>query len=199
MVWGPSSRSLLCSKVFQVLDQLLNVFEGHSIVVARTHTTNAAMALQTLERTLLSTSNELFLLGIVPATDTETDVHAATDGLVRNDLIDLGVFVQGAIDESRLLVGNLLLTANLLGTEGVYEITHHLASNPEVEDGEGVVEGIVFGDGGIVEHNGPRKTSNVQSVQQSRRRRGSLWGQKIFANNDNGDTSDTDVFLGTAL
>lgn len=157
------------------------------------------MALETLKKALLSTGNELLLLGVVTTADTEANVHAAADALVGNDLVHLGVLVQSAVDEVRLLVGDLLLAADLLRTEDAHQVGHDLAGNPEVEDGEGVVKRVVLGDGGIVEDDGAGETTNVQPVQQSSGGSRGLRGEKVLANDSDGDTGDTDVLLGTAL
>lgn len=108
------------------------------------------MTLQTLEKTLLSTSNELFLLRLVTTVDTEADVHTAADAFVWYNLVNLRVLVQGSVNELCLLVGDLFLTANLLSTELRDKISHDLTCDPEVEDGESVIEGVVLGDSGIV-------------------------------------------------
>lgn len=157
------------------------------------------MALETLQEALLSSGNELLLLGIVATADTEANVHAAANALVGNDPVHLRVLIQSAVDEVRLLVGDLLLSADLLSTEDRHEVGHDLAGNPEVEDGEGVVERVVLGDGGIVQHNGAGETTDVQPVQQSSGRGRGLRGEKVLANDSNSDAGDTDVLLCAAL
>lgn len=157
------------------------------------------MALETLKKALLSTGNELLLLGIVTTADTEANVHAAANTLVGNDPVNLGVLVQSAVNEVRLLVGDFLLTADLLSTEDVHQVGHDLTGNPQVEDGESVIEGVVLGDGGIVEHDGAGQATNVQPVQQSSGRSGSLRREEVLADNSDSDTGDTDVLLGAAL
>lgn len=187
------------SKVLKILHQLLDVLQRDCVVVAGTHATNAAMALETLKQPLLSTGNKLLLLGIVTAADTEANVHPAADALVGDNPVHLGVLVQSAVDEGRLLVGDLLLAADLLDTKGGHQVGHDLAGNPEVEDGEGVVERVVLGDGGIVEHDGAGQATNVQSVQQSSGGSRSLRREKVLADNGDSDASDTNVLLGAAL
>lgn len=157
------------------------------------------MALETLKKTLLSTGNKLLFLDIVTTADAEANVHAAADALVGNDPVHLGVLVQSAVDEVRLLISDLLLAADLLSTEDTHQVSHDLAGNPEVEDGEGVVERVVLGDGGIVEDDGAGETTNVQAVQESSGRSRGLRGEKVLANDSDGDAGDTDVLLGAAL
>jgi hypothetical protein len=74
-----------------------------------------------------------------------------------------------------------------------------LARNPEVEDGEGVVEGVVLGDGGVVEHDGARKTAEGQFVEERGRGGGSERWEESLADDDDGDAGNTDVFLRSAL
>jgi len=192
--------SLLSSgKVLEVLHQLLYVLQGNCVVVAGAHTANAAVALETLEEALLGTCQELLLLRIISAVDAEADVHAATDALVGHNPVHLGVLVQSSVDEIGLLIGNLLLPADLLLSEGRDKVGHDLARNPEVEDREGVVEGVVLSDSSIVKNNGPRETTNVQPVQKGRRGSCGLRGKKVLANDGNGDSSNTDILLSAAL
>lgn len=157
------------------------------------------MTLKSLKKKLLSTSKELLLLRLVAAVDAEADVHAAADALVRHHLVRFGVLVQSVVDEMRLLVGDLLLSADLLSAELGDKVGHDLACDPEVEDGEGVVERVVLGDGGIVEDDGAGETTNVQAVQESSGRSRGLRGEKVLANDSDGDAGDTDVLLGAAL
>lgn len=186
-------------KVLEVLHQLLDILQRHGIVVARTHTTNTAVALETLQKALLSTGNELLLLGVIAATDTEANVHPAANALVGNDPVHLGELVQSAVDEVRFLVGDLLLAADLLSTKCGHEVGHDLAGDPEVEDGEGVVERVVLGDGGIVQHDRAGEATDVQPVQQSSGRGCGLGREKVLANNGDSDTGDTNVLLCAAL
>lgn len=157
------------------------------------------MALEALEKTLFSASDELLLLCIITAADTEADVHAAADASVRNNLVHLRELVQSTVDKLCLLVGYFLLPANFLSAELGHQVGHDLAGNPEVEDGEGVVEGIVLCGDCVVENYWAGKTANVQPVEESRGRSRGLGREEILANDGNGDTGDTNVFLCAAL
>ena len=157
------------------------------------------MALEALEKTLLSASDELLLLCIIAAANTEADVHAATDVGIRHNLVHLRELVQGTVDELRLLVGNFLLPADLLSAEFGHEVSHDLASDPEVEDGEGIVEGVVLGDSGVVKNDWAGEAANVQPVKESRGTSRGVGREKILANDGNSDTGDTNVLLCAAL
>lgn len=69
-----------------------------------------------------------------------------------------------------------------------------MAGDPHAEDGEGVVEGVILGDGGPVEDYG--RGPDADGVEEGRGRGG---GEEGFANDDEGGVGDADVFLGTAL
>lgn len=147
--------------VLEILGQFLDVLHRNRIVVAGPHTTDTAVALQTLEHALVGSSQERLLLLSVTAVHTEADVHSAANALVRDNAVHLRVLVEHAVDNISLVVGNLFLTRNLLCAVCVDEVGHDLAGDPEVEDGERVVEGVVLRDGGVIEHDGAWKTSNV--------------------------------------
>lgn len=193
------SNLLSGGKVFEVLHQFLHIFQRNRVVVAGTHAAYTPVALEALEKTLLSTCNELLLLDLVAAVDAEADVHAAADAGVRNNLVHLRVLVQDTVDKLGLVVGDGLLAADLLGAELGHKVSHDLASNPEVKDRKGVVEGVVLRDSGVVEHDRTRETTNVQAVKESRGRSRGLGREEILANNGNGDASDTNVLLRAAL
>jgi hypothetical protein len=86
-----------------------------------------------------------------------------------------------------------------LSTEDTHQVSHDLAGNPEVEDGEGVVERVVLGDGGVVQDDGAGETTDIQTVQECGGRSRGLRGEQVLADNGNGDTSNTDILLGAAL
>lgn len=157
------------------------------------------MTLETLEETLLSACDELLLLDVVSAIDAEADVHTAANAGIGHNLVHLRVLIQSTVDELRLLVGDGLLAANLLSAEFGHQIGHHLAGNPEVEDGESVIQGVVLGGGSEVEDHGAGETTDVQSLQESRGGSGGLGREKVLADDGDGDTSDTDVLLCTTL
>lgn len=114
------------------------------------------MSLQPLEQPLLGSSQELLLLLSITAVDAETKVHTAPDTLVRDDVVDLGILVQNTVEDLGLAVGDLFLTADLLHTISLDEFGHDLAGNPQVEDGECVVQGVILRDGRVVEYDAPR-------------------------------------------
>ena len=157
------------------------------------------MALQTLQETLLTTSQELLLLGVISTVNTEADVHAAANALVGNDLVHLRVLVQGTVDQIGLLLCDLFLSTNLLGTKLAHKISHNLAGDPEVEDGQSVVKGVVLGDSSVVQHHWAGQTTNVKTVQQASGGSGSVRREQVLANDGEGDTSNTNVLLRTAL
>lgn len=157
------------------------------------------MALQALEKPLFSARQKLLLLGVISAADAEANVHPAAHALVGNDAIHVRVLVQGSVDELRLLVGDLFLSTDLLRAKRSHEVGHDLARNPEVEDGERVVKGVVLGDGGIVEHDRAREATNVEPLQESSGGSCGLRREKVLADNGDGDTGDTDVLLCAAL
>ena len=195
-----SKHSLLCcSKVLEVLHELLHVLQRNRIVVAGAHTAYTAVALEALEKTLLSASDELLLLCIVAAANTEADVHAAADAGIRHNLVHLRELVQGTVDKLRLLVGDFLLPADLLSAELGHQVGHDLAGDPEVEDGEGIVEGVVLSNSGVVKNDWAGETANVQPVEESRGRSRGVGREEVLANDGNSDTGDTDVFLRAAL
>lgn len=185
--------------MFKILDQLLDILQGNRIVVAGPYTTNTAMALQPLEQLLIGTSQERLLLLGISAMHTEANVHSASDALVRDDAVHLRVLVQYAVDEVCLAVGNVLLARDLKSTVGGDEVSHDLTGDPQVEDRKGVVEGVVFCDGGVVEDRGPGHASDVQTVKEGCRGSCCLRGEKRFLDNGDCDTGDTDVLLGAAL
>ena len=110
------------------------------------------MALEALEKTFLSASDELLFLRIITTADTEADVHAAADANIRDNLVHLRELVQSTVDKLRLLFGDFLLPADLLGAKLGHQVGHDLTGNPKVEDGEGVVEGVVLCEGCVVEN-----------------------------------------------
>lgn len=185
--------------VLKILGQLPDVLQRNRIVVAGPHTTHAAVALQTLEHALVSSSQELLLFLSISAVYTEADVHSAANTLVRDDAVHLRVLVQYTVDKVGLAVCDLLLTRNLLCAIRIDEVRHDLAGNPQVEDGEGVVEGVVLRDSSIVEHNGAWETSDVQTVEERCGRCCGLRGKEGFLDDDDGDTGHTDVLLSAAL
>jgi hypothetical protein len=157
------------------------------------------VALEALEKTLLSTCDERLLLGVISTADAETDVHAAADAGIGDNLVYLGVLVQSTVDKLCLFVGNLLLAADLLGAELGHQIGHDLAGDPEVEDGEGVVEGVVLCNGRVVEYDRAGETADVQSVEKGGGRSRGLGREEVLADDGDGDTGDTDVLLSAAL
>ena len=185
--------------VLEILGQFLDVLHRNRIVVAGPHTTDTAVALQTLEHALVGSSQERLLLLSVTAVHTEADVHSAANALVRDNAVHLRVLVEHAVDNISLAVGNLFLTGNLLCAVCVDEVGHDLAGDPEVEDGERVVEGVVLRDGGVIEHDGAWKTSNVQTVEKGCWGCGGLRGKEGFLDDGDGDTGNTDVLLSAAL
>lgn len=185
--------------ILEILGQLLDVLHRNRIVVTGPHTTDAAMTLQTLEHALVSPSKELLLLLSIPAVNTKADVHSAADALVRDNAVHLWVLVQHAVDKVGLVVGNLFLARDLLCAVCIDEVGHYLAGDPQVEDGKGVVEGVVLGDGGVVKHHGAWKTSDVQTVEKGCWRRCDLRGKKGFLDDNDGNTGNTDVLLSAAL
>lgn len=74
------------------------------------------------------------------------------------------------------------------------ERAHDFARDPDAEDREGVVEGIVFGDGGPVEDGGGGP--DTDGVEEGGR---CLRGEEGFAEDDDGGVGYADVFLGAAL
>jgi hypothetical protein len=187
------------SKVLEVLHQLLHVLQRNRIVVAGAHAAYTAVTLEALKKTLLSASDERLLLCVIAAANAEADVHAAANAGVRNNLVHCRVLVQSTVDELGLLVGDFLLTADLLGAELVQQVGHDLAGDPEVEDGESVVKGVVLCNGSVVEDNWAGETADVQSVKESRGRSGGLGREEVLANDGNGDTGNTDILLCATL
>lgn len=185
--------------ILEILDQLLDVLQRHRIVVAGTHTTHTPVALQPLEHALVSAGQKLLFFLSVSAVHTEADVHPAPNALVRDDAVHLRVLVQRPVDEVGFAVGNLFLTSDLLCTVRVDEVGHDLAGDPQVEDGEGVVEGVVLRDGGVVEHHGSWETTDVQPVEECSWGCGRLRGEEGFLDDGDGDTGHTNVLLGTSL
>lgn len=194
-----TGQLLSCSIVLKILNQLLHVLQRNSVVIARPYTADTSMTLEALQKPFLCTSQKLLFLSIVATMDAEADIHAAPHTPVGNNPVHLGVLVQGGVDELRLAIGNFLLAAHLLCTELAHKIGHDLASNPEVENGERVVERVVLGDCCVVEHDGTGHTTDVQSMEQRCGRRRCLWRKKVFAHNGDGDARDTDVLLCATL
>lgn len=81
-------------------------------------------------------------------------------------MVDLRIFIQSTINKSRLFICDLFLATDFLGTECAYEVGYDLASNPQVEDGKGVVERVVLRSCCIVEYNRSRQATDVQSVEE---------------------------------
>ena len=188
-----------CSKVLEVFHQLLHILQRDRIVVASAHTANTAVTLKTLEQALLSTCDERLFLRVISTANAEADVHTTADTGVGNNLVHLRVLIQSTVDKLCLFVGDLLLAADLLGAELGHQIGHDLAGDPEVENREGVVEGVVLCDGSVVEYDWAWETADVQSVEKGGRRSRGLGWEEVLADNGDGDTGNTDVFLSTAL
>jgi len=201
IIFGPILTMHLLSGgiVLEVLDQLLDVLHGNRIVVAGPHTTDAAVALQTLEHALVSSSQELLLLLSISAVNAEANVHSAANALVRDNAVHLRVFVQHTVDKVGLVVGNRFLARNLLCAVCIDEVGHDLAGDPQVEDGKGVVEGVILGDGGVVKNHGAWETSDVQTVKEGCWGSCDLRGKEGFLDYDDGNTGNTDVLLSAAL
>lgn len=64
--------------------------------------------------------------------------------------VDFRVSFKSGVDERGLLLGDGLLAVDLGGVGGE-EALEDQAGNVDVEDGEGVVEGLVLCNGGVVE------------------------------------------------
>lgn len=129
----------------------------------------------------------------------EAHVHSTPNALVRHHLIDLSVLIQCAVEKASFLVSYFFLPGDLLGAVGRDQADDDLAGNPKVEDGEGVVEGVVFGGYGVVEDDGAGKASDGELLEKGRRWARCIWGKKTLAYNDDGDPCYTDVLLGAAL
>lgn len=110
---------------------------------------------------------------------TKADIHPAPNALVRHDPIHLGRGVKYIVDDLSLLVRDGLLAADLGVTVGAQDAAHHLAGDPDAEDGQSVVEGGVLGDGGVVEDDG--RAPDADGVQEGERREG---GEEVFADDD---------------
>lgn len=113
---------------------------------------------------------------------TKTDIHPAPNALIRHDLIDLRRSVEDIVDDFGLLVRDGLLAADLGVAVGVQDAPHHFAGDPDAEDGDGVVEGGVLGDGGVVEDDG--RAPDADGVQE-----GEGWEgrEEVFADYDEGE------------
>jgi hypothetical protein len=74
-----------------------------------------------------------------------------------------------------------------------------LTGDPEIEDREGVVEGVVLSDGRVIENHWAGETADVQAVEKGGWRSSSLRREEVLADDGNGDTGDTDVLLSAAL
>ena len=71
---------------------------------------------------------------------------------------------------------------------------HHLAGDPDAEDGDRVVERVVLGNGGVVEDD--RGRPHAGGVEEGGCR---VAGEEGFADDDKSGVGDADVFLGAAL
>ena len=80
----------------------------------------------------------------------ETNVHATAHALVRHNGIDLRVLVQNLIKNLRFFGADGFLAGDFIRGVGGEEGAHDFAGDPDAEDGEGVVEGVVLGDDGPV-------------------------------------------------
>lgn len=158
----PFSILASLSIALKIFDQSFNVLHWNGIVIAHADAANTSVTLQALKKKFLRSSQELLLLLVVPAVDSEADVHSASNRLVWNNTIHTRVLVEHAIDELSLLVCDFFLAPYFLCAKGIDKTAHNLSSDPEVEDWEGVVEGIVLCGRGIVEHDGARNTTEVQ-------------------------------------
>ena len=69
-----------------------------------------------------------------------------------------------------------------------------MAGDVDAEDGEGVVKGVVLGDGGPVEDYG--RGPDSYGVEKRGWR---LLGEERFADDENGGVGNADVLLGAAL
>lgn len=183
------------SIALKIFDQPFNVLHRNGIVIADSDATNTPVTLQTLQKKFLRSGQELLFLLVTPAVDSEADVHPASDRLVWNNTIYTGVLVEHVINELSFLVCDFLLAPYFLRAEGVDEAAHDLSRDPKVEDWEGVVEGVVLCDRGIVEHDGTRNTAKVQLPLEGWGWGRSLWWEERLPDNDDGDTCYADVFL----
>ena len=62
---------------------------------------------------------------------------------------------------------------------GGEDAAHDFAGDPDAEDGQRVVEGVVFGDGGVVEDDGGAPDADGVEEGEGRGR-----GEEVFADDD---------------
>lgn len=143
-VFGSANRqrksNLAFCVVFQICDQPLDILKRHRIIIACSDATNAAMALEALQKTLLRPRQKFLLFVHIPAEDAETHVHSAACGLVRHHMIDIRILVQRFVNQRGLAVGDLLLSTDFGVAKGFHKMRDDLASDPKVEDGQCVVQ-----------------------------------------------------------
>jgi len=189
----PSSHRPL-REIHQIASQPLHIFHRHRIVITRPDPPHTPMTLQPLQQPLLRARQKLLLPRRIPPMHTKADIHPAPNALVRHDPIHLGRGVKYIVDDLSLLVRDGLLAADLGVTVGAQDAAHHLAGDPDAEDGQSVVEGGVLGDGGVVEDDG--RAPDADGVQEGERREG---GEEVFADDDERQVCQADVLLRSAL
>jgi len=192
----PASRLRI---LIQICHKLLHILHRHGIVIARPNPAHGTMSLQAYEVPLLSSGQEGLLGRLVASAHPEADVHAATHALVRDDGINVGRCVEGGVEDGRFGGADGFLAGYALGGKGGDEVAHDLGGDPEVEDGQSVVEGVVFGHCGVVEHDGAGEAGERELVEQGCRRCEGCRREERFANNHDRDAGYADVLLGAAL
>lgn len=141
------------------------------LTITDSYPSNAPMPLQTEETSLFCSSQPLLLdLGVTTG-DAETQVHATPDAGTGHDVVHLGMLLENAVQQLGLGRGHLFNPGNLLVAVGRQQQPHHLAGNPDVEDGKGVVERVVLSDDAVVENHGRYRKAELTKQFGGRRGR----------------------------
>ena len=108
--------------------------------------------------------------------------------------------IQNPVNEFRLFVRDFLLPGDLSRGVGGDETLEDEGGDVEVEDREGVVEGVVGGDGAEGEHYWREGAGGWErwgeGVEEGDGRNG---GEEGFADYEDGYAGDAEVFLGAGL
>lgn len=175
---------------------------SNKLTITDPNPAHAAMALQAQEPPVLSASQPVLLpLRIRRPTPSsqhpKADIHATPDGPRRHHAVHIGTPVQRGIEQARLFPSDLFHPTDALVSKPRHQARHDSPRDPHVEDGQRVVQRVVLGDGGVVEHD--RADWEGERAQDRGRHRGRVWWEERLAENEQRETCRAEILLRAGL